>query len=75
MVKEHSSQCNSDQLVVTHNALDLDVDFDTKTISGTVEVGEFACFSQAILVVAVSAVAHLLYTHVDLHQLQRVAIF
>ena len=38
MVKEHSSQCNSDQFVVTHNALELDVDFGTKTISGTVEV-------------------------------------
>ena len=38
MVKEHSSQCNSDALIVTHNDLDLTVDFDTKTISGTVEV-------------------------------------
>jgi hypothetical protein len=38
MVKEHSSQCNSDALVVTHNDFDLSVDFDSKTISGTVEV-------------------------------------
>ena len=37
-MKEHSSQCNSDALIVTHNDFDLSVDFETKTISGTVEV-------------------------------------
>ncbi len=59
MVKEHSSQCNSDQLVVTHNVLDLDVDFDAKTISGSVEVGHST--QRAMKTSALSPDLHLFY--------------